>query len=119
MATLNERVSALEDSLHNDFAVPFQSVMLVLDQHTVQLDKLAQSVQTQGRDINELKLAAQAQGRDMFEMKKRMSTIETRMNNMDENFEMLQKNVSSMRGEVNQGNQKLDQILVLLLPKKE
>lgn len=93
--------------------------MIVLDQHTVKLDQLGQAIQTQGRDINELKQAAQVQGREMFAMKQRLATIETRMNSMDEHFEILQKNVSGMRGEVSQGNQKLDQILTLLLPGKE
>lgn len=92
MATMEERVSALEEVL-TDIAPPFRAIM-------VKLDDVGRDVREQGRDLHE-------QGRDLRELKMRAGTTETRINGMDEK-------IDAMRGELRQTNQKLDQVLALL-----
>lgn len=105
MATLEERVSALEEGLGRDFATPFRAVM-------VKVDELGRDVREQGRDIRE-------HGRDIRDIKVRLGAIDahlgaidTRLNTLDEKMDLLRESVHT------QGKQ-LEQILLLLTNKPE
>ena len=94
MATLEERVTSLEDSLQHDFAEPVRQVMLKVDEQ-------GRDLRDQGRDIREL-------GRDMREIKTRMATMDTRLNRVDERLDSIKLEM----------RQKFDQVIALLQQNK-
>ena len=79
MATLEERLAGLE----GDYAVTIQGITVKLDEH---MDLLRE----QGKDIREIRV--------------RLATVDTRLNRIDERFDVFREEV----------NQKLEQIIMLL-----
>ncbi|MBA2287565.1 MAG: hypothetical protein H0W02_18985 [Ktedonobacteraceae bacterium] len=97
MATLEERVTALEDALEHDFGTPLRAMMLKMDE--------------QDRDIRELGRDVREQGRDMREIKSRLATMDSRLGTLDSRVNGIDEKITIFKEEM---NVKFDQIVELL-----
>lgn len=104
MATLEERVSTLEEAFEHDFRAPFEAVMS-------KVDELSRHAREHGQDIREIKMR-------LGVMDARLGGIDTRLNALDEKFDSLRADVTALRADMNAKfahlDAKLDQVIALL-----
>ncbi len=135
MATMEERVSALESTL-DDFAPPFKAVMVKLDEHSgllkvvvAKLDEHSEVLKVMVTKLNEhsevlreVVRDVRVQGGEIREWRMRQATLEMQVSSINLRQNILGEKIDDLRDEFRgdirelrqDTNQKLDQIIALL-----